>query len=118
MDISKLSERIVIQKNETLVDKVGNHINVWKDYYSCAASAYIEVGKAKENVYDGLTLDGSKITFLIRFCKSVAVMDSTNYRVLFKNNMYNILSVDFMNFNSINVKLRCEKEKRQTCLTK
>lgn len=35
MNISKMNERITFQKNSVAVDAVGNHRNVWEDYFSC-----------------------------------------------------------------------------------
>ena len=35
MEIAKMNERITIQKNTTVVDAIGNHINRWEDYFSC-----------------------------------------------------------------------------------
>ena len=35
MEISRMNERITIEKNTTVVDEVGNHINTWEEYFSC-----------------------------------------------------------------------------------
>ena len=29
MEIAKMNERITFEKNTTVVDKVGNHVNTW-----------------------------------------------------------------------------------------
>lgn len=34
MNVARLSERIVIQENTATVDRVGNHINTWVDYFA------------------------------------------------------------------------------------
>ena len=39
MNISGLRTRIVIQKNVTETDKYGNHKSVWRDYFTCWATA-------------------------------------------------------------------------------
>ena len=39
MNISGLRVRITIQKNETVVDKYGNHNPTWTDFFTCWASA-------------------------------------------------------------------------------
>ena len=39
MNISGLRVRITIQKNETVVDKYGNHNSTWTVFFTCWASA-------------------------------------------------------------------------------
>lgn len=38
MDIALLNVKITVQKNETVVDAIGNHKNNWTDYHSCFAT--------------------------------------------------------------------------------
>ena len=35
MEIAKMNERITFEKNTTVVDKIGNHVNTWAEYFSC-----------------------------------------------------------------------------------
>ena len=62
MDVAAMNVRIMFQKNEMVSDAIGNHENVWTDYYSCHAtvsnsqgksSAESELGRAscRERVY-------------------------------------------------------------------
>ena len=39
VEISKLNEHIVIEKNAVTVDGIGNHKNTWTLYFSCYAYA-------------------------------------------------------------------------------
>lgn len=39
MEISKLNERITIEKNAVVTDAIGNHKNTWIHYFSCYAYA-------------------------------------------------------------------------------
>ena len=45
-----MNERITIEKNTTVVDKVGNHMTQWEEYFSCFtyASTYEAEEKAGE----------------------------------------------------------------------
>ena len=43
MDISKLNQRIQIQKAILKTDEVGNVIQQWQDFYSCFRSVYKEL---------------------------------------------------------------------------
>ena len=107
MNVALLNIRITIQKNETLVDSIGNHKNVWSDYYSCYATVSGEGGSEKSVA--GLIVDDSDISFTIRFCEKVKSLDSTKYRVIFKDEIYNIASIDHMNFKKKCLKLKCTK---------
>ena len=39
MNIAGMRVRITIQRNETMIDKYGNHKSAWTDYFTCWASA-------------------------------------------------------------------------------
>ena len=41
MNIAGLNVRIMIQKNETVTDRIGNHRSAWTNYFSCWATARI-----------------------------------------------------------------------------
>ncbi len=36
MNIGKLGERVEIQQQQTVTDEIGNHRNVWTDFYHCS----------------------------------------------------------------------------------
>ena len=60
MDVALLNERVTFQKNEAVVDGVGNHMNVWTDYYTCAATiggeGLVSSGETQAVSYTHLTL--------------------------------------------------------------
>ena len=55
MNIAGLRVRITIQKNETVVDKYGNHKSAWSDYFSCWATALTSGLSASEKETAGHT---------------------------------------------------------------
>lgn len=113
MEVSLLNVRITIQKNTVAVDSIGNHVNSWADYYSCHATVSGEAGKqSNETDVAGTTADNSDISFTARWCKKVSVIDSTGYRILFGNEIYDILAVDHMNYKRKCVKFKCRKARR------
>lgn len=107
MDIALLNVKITVQKNTVTVDKIGNHKNEWKDYYSCYATVSGE--SPNENTDAGTVVDNSKIDFTVRYCKTVSSVDSTGYRVVYNGEIYNILGIDHKNFKKKSVKLKCQK---------
>lgn len=42
MNVALLNVRITVQKNEVVVDSIGNHKNTWTDWYSCYATVSSE----------------------------------------------------------------------------
>lgn len=107
MDIALLNVKITLQKSLVTVDNIGNHTAEWVDHYSCFATVSNE--SPSENTSAGVVVDNSKIDFTVRYCKKVAEVNSTNYRVMFIGEVYEILGVDHMNFKKKAVKLKCQK---------
>lgn len=110
MKVSLLNEKILFQKNTVVSDTIGNRKNEWEDYYSCFATIGGEGGK--ENAEAGQTVDGASITVTVRFCSQLVDIVSTGFRILFRGEIYNILSVDHMNYKKKSLKFRCEKARR------
>lgn len=110
MNVALLNVRITIQKNEAVVDNIGNHKNVWNDYYSCYATVSGEGGSEKSVA--GLIVDDSDISFTVRFCNKLKNIESTMYRVTFNDELYSIVSIDHMNFKKKCLKIKCLKVRR------
>lgn len=110
MEVARLNVRITFQKNTVTVDKIGNHRNEWADIYSCYATVSGE--SPNENTDAGMVVDDSKIDFTVRWCREVAAMTNTEYRVRYQDAFYNILGIDHMNFKRKAVKFKCRKERR------
>ena len=49
MDVAAMNVRIMFQKNEMVSDAIGNHENVWTDYYSCHATVSDSLGSPLRN---------------------------------------------------------------------
>ena len=105
-DIAKFNERLTVQKNEVTVDKYGNRKNTWTDYFSCFtyASTYQYDAERTSEV----TSEEQTIHFEVRYCTELAELDSTHYRVSFRGNSYNIVSVDFMNYQRQTIRINCK----------
>ncbi len=96
MDIALLNMKIKIQKNSVITDAVGNHKNEWIDYYSCYATVGGEGGAEAKAASQ--TVDNSDISFTVRYCRNVSNIDNTHFRIYFNEEIYNILSVDHLNY--------------------
>ena len=112
MKVSLLNEKILIQKSSVVVDAIGNRSNKWEDYFSCFATVGGEGNMEHEKQSAGQTWDSPNISFTIRYCSKIASLTSTNYRVLFRGEIYNIHSIDHKNFKKRSIKLNCKKVRR------
>ena len=108
--ISRFNERITFQKNTVMVDQYGNHKSAWTDYYSC--SAYVSTWQKEETELAGIK-EGRSVTFEVRFCSELADVSSDHYHVVFREEVYNIQSVDFMNYQKSVIRLKAERSLRK-----
>ena len=107
MDIALLNVKIKIQRNEQVVDSIGNHKNSWTDIHTCFETVSGEGGSEKSVA--GLIVDDSDISFTVRWCKKLSDLDVTKHRIIFEGITYNLVSIDHMNFKKKCLKLKCEK---------
>lgn len=110
MNISKLNEKIIIKKSETVIDEIGNHLLNWIDYYTCFAA--ISKESPEESTGEGNIWDSSKIDFTIRYSSIVEKIDSTHFRVFFNDSIYEIKGIDHLNFRKKYIKLHCKRVER------
>ena len=113
MDIGLLNEKVTFQKNVVSVDAIGNHRNVWEDFYSCFATIGGESGMgAKEKEAAGTTVDDSTMTVTVRYCQKASEIASVTHRLLFHGEIYDLIGVDHMNFKKKCLKFSCRKARR------
>ena len=105
MNIAGLRTRITIQKNETVVDKYGNHKSEWTDYFSCWATAVTSGLSTKEKEDAGHTVEADRLDITVRYSTETAVINSKQYRVLLGDRIYDILNIDEMGFRHTSRKL-------------
>ena len=110
MKVARLNVRIEIQKNTVSTDRYGNRMNTWIPYLSCYATVSGEA--PQEDTDAGLTVDDSRADFTIRWCNAASVLTSTGYRVLYRDEVYDIIGVNHMNCRNRAVKLLCKRERQ------
>ncbi len=112
MNIAGLRTRITIQKNETVVDKYGNHKTAWTDYFTCWATAVTSGLSDSEEEAAGHTVEADRLDITIRYSSETAAVDSKQYRILLAGRIYNILSIDEMGFKHNSRKFHTELSER------
>lgn len=91
MEIGKLNQRITFLENRTKVDEIGNHTAQWEEISSCWADVYIT--NSSENMEGGVTSEKQTIRFVIRQTFDRLRINSTTHKILFRGQIYNIISV-------------------------
>ncbi len=109
MNIALMNTRITIQKQTVETDEIGNHINSWTDYFSPHASISGEGGN--ESFDAGGTNDHAEIAFTVRWSKETAAVSTTDCRILWNDDAYDILSIDHLANKRNALKFRCRKER-------
>lgn len=107
MDISKLNQRIQIQKAVSKTDDVGNIIQQWQDFYFCFASISTVCGKEQQR---GDTEEQQSVSFTVRYCKTLSELSVVDYRIVFRGKTYNIVQIDFADYSGKYVKIKAESE--------
>ena len=113
MDIGLLNEKVTFQKNVVVADVIGNHNNVWEDFYTCHATIGGEgMASSKEKEEARTIVEDVGMTVTIRYCKKASEIGSTTHRIIFKGEIYDITNVDHMNFRKKCLKFSCRKVRR------
>ena len=112
MNIAGLRVRITIQKNETVVDRYGNHTSSWTDFFSCWATAVTSGLSASEEESAGHTVEADRLDITVRWSSETAAVNSRQYRILLGERVYNILSIDEMGFRHNSRKFHTELSER------
>ena len=110
MNITAMNVKITFQKNNVVIDKIGNHTNKWVDYYSCYATVSGENGSGQAVV--GETVENVQICFTVRYCRKISNVSSTKYRIVFNDELYDIVSVDHFSYAKKYLKCKCRKARR------
>ena len=108
MEIGNLNQRITILEHRTVVDKIGNHITKWEENFSLWAK--VTVKTATETTDVGVVKEVQKLEFLVRQSPASLNINSTNFRILFRNNIYNVTGItplyDHNNYMKIEGEIR------------
>ena len=113
MNVSLMNEKVTFQKNVVVADVIGNHNNVWEDFYICHATIDGEgMASSKEKEEAGTIVEDVGMTVTIRYCKKASEIGSTTHRIIFKGEIYDITNVDHTNFKKKCLKFSCRKVRR------
>lgn len=112
MNIAGMRVKITIQKNETVVDKYGNHKSSWTDYFRCWASASAGGMKTDETQNAGTTTEEDRLNFTVRWSSETAAVDTKGYRIVLYGKLYDIVSIDEQGFRKKSRKFTAQLTER------
>ncbi|MBQ6113113.1 MAG: phage head closure protein [Synergistaceae bacterium] len=93
-----LNQRITFQRQTSSADDIGNRINTYSDYYTCWAAVSTSKLSTTETNETAQTLEQERLDFTVRYCSQTSEVRSTEYRIIFKERIYDIESVDNLDF--------------------
>ena len=66
----------------------------------------------KREAVVGETVENVQICFTVRYCRKIADISSTKYRIIFNDELYDIVSVDHFSYTKKYLKFKCRKVRR------
>ena len=110
MDIALLNKRVTFQQRTLVTDEIGNHRNVWADYYTCSATISEESGDEERDAGQKNYTDTLSVT--IRCCRKSSAVTPSEYRLVIDGVPYDITSVDHFSYRNRMLKFRCRRVSR------
>jgi len=104
MNAGAYREKIAIEKCTITADEIGNHKSTWAEYYT--GYAYVNMLSGSEYWAAAQLNAEQTVQFTLRYHRLLDGMDSTNYRIIFRGDTYNITSVDNVRYKNETIKLR------------
>lgn len=93
-EIGELNQRFTLLEHRTKVDEIGNHITKWEELNSYWTQVTVpNLNTSTESDDTGVTKEIRRLNFRVRQSQSLLSIDSTTHRILFRGQIYNIISV-------------------------
>ena len=106
MNSGDLNNRITIE-NRTITKVKGVPTDVWSTFYSCWCFINSLFGN---ELYKSLEIQQQNIlNFTIRYSKNLEKLNTKDYRITWKNRVFNIVSVDFYGFSKEKITIKAQE---------
>lgn len=96
VEIGRLNRRITLQRRQVFQDDEGNQRQEWTDFHSCWAAvngvSNREYWQAREQHEENI------VSFKVRYCNRLKAMNKTDFRIVFRGRIYDIVMIDNMLF--------------------
>ena len=112
MNASMLRNRITIQKKTAVPDDIGRISEKWSDFM--VVHAYANRLSGQELIVAAANGQQDTVTFSVRYCRALADLNSNDFRIVFMGRVFNILTVDNVQFMNVELKIRAVEEDGRT----
>ena len=108
MNIKNLNNRIIIEKR-TVTKINGIRKEIYTDFYKCWCGINSLYGN---ELYKALEIQQQDLlNFTIRYSKNLEELNTKDFRIKWKDRIYNIIAIDFYNFNKQKVTIKAQEVK-------
>ena len=112
MNASMLKNKITIQKKTAVPDEIGRISEKWSDFM--VVHAYANRLSGQELIVAAANGQQDTVTFSVRYCGALAGLNSNDFRIIFMGRIFNILTVDNVQFMKVELKIRAVEEDGRT----
>ena len=112
MNASMLKNKITIQKKTAVPDEIGRISEKWSDLM--VVHAYANRLSGQELIVAAANGQQDTVTFSLRYCRALAELNSNDFRIVFMGRVFNILTVDNVQFLNVELKIRAVEEDGRT----
>ena len=112
MNASMLKNKITIQKKTAIPDDIGKISEVWSDFM--VVHAYANRLSGQELIVAAANGQQDTVTFSVRYCGALADLNSNDFRIIFMGRIFNILTVDNVQFMNVELTIRAVEEDGRT----
>lgn len=104
MNCGAYREKIIIQHKDVSTDEIGQQSERWEDYLICRA--YVNNLSGKE-FWEAAQQNAERtVVFVTRYCSKLSKINTTDYRIVFRENIYDIIFVDNVQYKNNTLKLK------------
>lgn len=108
MNASMLKNKITIQKKTAVPDEIGRISEKWSDFM--VVHAYANRLSGQELIIAAANGQQDTVTFSVRYCRALSELNSNDFRIVFMGRIFNILTVDNVQFLNVELKIRAVEE--------
>lgn len=100
----ELNKRITIEKKTIEIDDLQNQTEKWTEFHKCWSAVNGVSGREYWQARE--QHEENAVNFKIRYCKKLDELNTTDFRVVFQDKIYDISSIDNVFFadNIVNLK--------------
>ena len=112
INASMLKNKITIQKKTAVPDDIGKISEKWSGFM--VAHAYANSLSGQEQIIAAANGQQDTVTFSVRYCRALSEINSNDFRIVFMGRIFNILTVDNVQFLNVELKIRAVEEERKS----